>query len=138
MIGFISTSVTYSVLITLKYRQYSAIAHLHTFQFTVAHALGFCVPTSRLGATDLKTETITISLDYALQILHINEVFKTHSKSSQADLLYSAVLLVPIRSASLRLSLYSLHTEHAENTASVVVEACLPRRCLATVAARTP
>jgi hypothetical protein len=26
-----------------KYRQYSAIAILHTFQFTVPHALGFCL-----------------------------------------------------------------------------------------------
>jgi hypothetical protein len=41
---------------TLKY---SAIADFHTFQFTVAHALGFPVFTSRLLATDLNTETIT-------------------------------------------------------------------------------
>jgi hypothetical protein len=37
MIGSISTSVT----IDLNYKQYSDIADLHTFQFTVAHALGF-------------------------------------------------------------------------------------------------
>jgi hypothetical protein len=42
------------LLITLKY---SAIADLHTFQFTVAQALGFSVFTSRLLATDLSTET---------------------------------------------------------------------------------
>jgi hypothetical protein len=59
MIGFLSTLVTLSLLITLKYRQYSAIADLHTFQFTTAHALGFSVSTSRLLATDLNTETIT-------------------------------------------------------------------------------
>jgi hypothetical protein len=41
-------------LITLKY---SAIADLHNFQFTVAHALGFSIFTSRLLATDLNTET---------------------------------------------------------------------------------
>jgi hypothetical protein len=35
------------------YRQYSAIAVLHTFQFTVAHALEFSVFTSRILATDL-------------------------------------------------------------------------------------
>jgi hypothetical protein len=34
------------------YRQYSAIAILHTLQFTVAHALGFSVFTSRILATD--------------------------------------------------------------------------------------
>jgi hypothetical protein len=55
MIGFISTSVT----ISLNYNQYSAIADLHTSQFTVAHALGFSVSTSRLLATDLNTETST-------------------------------------------------------------------------------
>jgi hypothetical protein len=54
MIGFIGTSVT----VSLNYNQYSAIADLHTFQFTVAHAVGFSVSTSRLLATDLNTETI--------------------------------------------------------------------------------
>jgi hypothetical protein len=38
---------------TQNYRQYSAIAILHTFQFTVAHALGFSAFTSRILATDL-------------------------------------------------------------------------------------
>jgi hypothetical protein len=55
MIGFISTSVT----ISLNYNQYSAIADLHTFQFIVAHTLGFSVSTCRLLATDLNTEIIT-------------------------------------------------------------------------------
>jgi ABC-type uncharacterized transport system permease subunit len=55
MIGFISTSVASS----LNHIQYSAIAALHTFQFTVAHALEFLVSTSRLLATDLNTENIT-------------------------------------------------------------------------------
>jgi hypothetical protein len=35
------------------------MADLHTFQFTVAHALGLFVFTSRLLATDLNTETST-------------------------------------------------------------------------------
>jgi hypothetical protein len=38
---------------TRDYRQHGAIAILHTFQFTVAHALGFSVFTSRVLATDL-------------------------------------------------------------------------------------
>jgi hypothetical protein len=59
MIGFISSWVTHSVIITLTYRSYSSITVLHTFQFTVVHALGFSLPTSRLLATDLNTETIT-------------------------------------------------------------------------------
>jgi hypothetical protein len=38
---------------TRDYIQYRAIAILHTFRFTVAHALGFSVFTSRILATDL-------------------------------------------------------------------------------------
>jgi hypothetical protein len=55
MIGFISILITAS----LNYSQYSDIADLHTSQFTVAHALGFSVFTSRLLVTDLNTETST-------------------------------------------------------------------------------
>jgi hypothetical protein len=50
---------THSLLITLKYMQYSAIADVHTFKFTAAHELGFSVSTSRLLATDLNTEFVT-------------------------------------------------------------------------------
>jgi hypothetical protein len=57
MIVFISTSVP----ISLNYNWYSAIADLHTLQFTVAHALGFSFSTSRLLATDLKAETSTLN-----------------------------------------------------------------------------
>jgi hypothetical protein len=53
MIGLTGTWAT----ISLDYNEYSVIADLHTFHFTVAHALGFSVSTSRLLATDLKTET---------------------------------------------------------------------------------
>jgi hypothetical protein len=63
MTGFISILVTIS-LIYIYYRKYSDIAHLYTFQFTAAHALGFPVFTSRLLITVFNTETITISLDY--------------------------------------------------------------------------
>jgi hypothetical protein len=55
MIGVISTSAT----ISFNYNWYNAIADLHTFPFTVAHTLGFCVYTSRFLETDLNTETIT-------------------------------------------------------------------------------
>jgi hypothetical protein len=54
------------LLITLKY---SAIADLHTFQFTVAHALGFSIFTDRLLATDLNTET---------SISNLSEVFLSY------------------------------------------------------------
>jgi hypothetical protein len=45
--------------IYFNYNQYSAISDLHNLQFIVAHAVGFCVFTSRLLATDLKTENST-------------------------------------------------------------------------------
>jgi hypothetical protein len=51
-------SVT-SVTISPNYNQYSAIADLQTFHFTVVHALGFSVSTSRILATYLNTGTIT-------------------------------------------------------------------------------
>jgi hypothetical protein len=53
-------------------RQHSAIAHLHSFQFTVAHALGFSIFTSRLLATYLNTGVIQVSRNHTLQILHKN------------------------------------------------------------------
>jgi 3-deoxy-D-arabino-heptulosonate 7-phosphate (DAHP) synthase class II len=50
MIGFIALT-TFKQLENTDH--YSAIAILHTLQFTFAHALGFSVFTSRLLATDL-------------------------------------------------------------------------------------
>jgi hypothetical protein len=50
MIGFINTLYIHA---TRDYRQYSSIANLHIFQFTVAQALSFSVFTSRILATDL-------------------------------------------------------------------------------------
>jgi hypothetical protein len=50
MIGFIAPYTS----TTRDYRQYSAIADLHTSQFTVVHVLGFSVFTSRILATDLQ------------------------------------------------------------------------------------
>jgi hypothetical protein len=45
--------------VSLNYKPHSAITDLHTFQFTVAHALGFSVSTSRILETDFNTDTIT-------------------------------------------------------------------------------
>jgi hypothetical protein len=53
MIGFIGISVTTSLNHT-ELQRYRYSTH---FLFTAAHALGFSVSTSRLLATDLKTET---------------------------------------------------------------------------------
>jgi hypothetical protein len=59
MIGFINSLVTHSFNYTQIHWQYSAIADIHVFQFTIAHALGFSVSISRLLATDLHTKTVT-------------------------------------------------------------------------------
>jgi hypothetical protein len=95
------------VLITLKYRQYSTITNVHIFQFTIAHTLGFPAFTIHVLATDLNTETVEVSLEYIPPIsLHYSthKAFKSHIKSSQAGLLHSSVLLVPICSSSLQLN----------------------------------
>jgi hypothetical protein len=55
MIGFIGTSVT----ISLNYNSYNAVADLLNLQFTVPHALGFSISTSRCWVPDLNTGTIT-------------------------------------------------------------------------------
>jgi hypothetical protein len=47
---------------------------------------------------------MTVSLDHTHPVLHLNTVFRSHFNSSQADFLYSSVLLVPIRSAGVRLN----------------------------------
>jgi hypothetical protein len=55
MIGFIDTLYFQ----TRDYRQYIAIADVHTLQFTVTRALGFSVFTSRILATDLQQSVIS-------------------------------------------------------------------------------
>jgi hypothetical protein len=60
------TCCTLYIHTTRGYRQHSTIADLHTLLFTVTHALGFSVFTSRILATDLSQS-------------HCN--FKSHMKS---------------------------------------------------------
>jgi hypothetical protein len=67
------------------YRQYSAIATLHTFQFTDAHVLGLSVFTSRILATGLSQS-------------HCN--LKSHAKSSS----YSLIPFLPFLLSHLRLT----------------------------------
>jgi hypothetical protein len=71
MILFISSWVTHLLLITFRYRPYSAVSDLHHLQTTVTHALGFSVSTSHFPAADLNTGIITVSLSHTLQIFHI-------------------------------------------------------------------
>jgi hypothetical protein len=53
VIGFINN------LHVITTNNYSTITDFHTFQSTVAYALGFSLSTSRRLATDLNTEIIT-------------------------------------------------------------------------------
>jgi hypothetical protein len=121
------------------YRQYSAIAILHTSQFTVTHALGFSVFTSRILATDLSQS-------------HCN--FKSHMKSSCHSLIpFLPFLQLPIpktRLDSTQLDSTTLDycstlrrvfrlcpfiipsTDHTENTDFIVKEGGLLVRCLIT------
>jgi hypothetical protein len=56
-IGFITTSVTLALLVTVTSKQYSSIVDLHCLQFAVANALGFPLfSTSRLRATAFNTQ----------------------------------------------------------------------------------
>jgi hypothetical protein len=116
MIGFIGTSVT----ISLNYKPYSAIADLHTFQFTVIHALGFSVSTNRLLATDLNTGIITsnhyeVFLSFLLQSpWNADPIFQS---------LYCMVLICTeisprLTVSHLRLSLYrrGTDTHHRKHT----------------------
>jgi hypothetical protein len=57
-----SQLVTQSLVITPRYSLYSAVSRLHQLQFTVAHALGFSRSTSRLPATDLDRQTVSLTL----------------------------------------------------------------------------
>jgi hypothetical protein len=59
--------------ILLNTLKYSAIADLHTFQFTFAHALGFPVFISRLLATDLNAK-ISTSNYYEINIENSNYI----------------------------------------------------------------
>jgi hypothetical protein len=83
---------------------YSAIADSCTFQFTVAHALGLSVFTSRLLATDLNTE-ISTSNYY--------EVFLPFLVQSPWNL---GTQLKTLSLAASGLELHSRGTDNAENT----------------------
>jgi hypothetical protein len=77
-IGYLDSLTPY----THNYRQHSAIVDIHTLQFTVTHALGFSVFTSRILATDLKQS-------------HCH--FKTHEVFiSQSNSFLAIILQLPI------------------------------------------
>jgi hypothetical protein len=54
--------------ITFSYNQYSAIADLHTFQFTVAHALGFSSPLDVFWQR-LSTQELSLQYEFILSFV---------------------------------------------------------------------
>jgi hypothetical protein len=93
MFGFIAL-----IHSTRNYKKYSAIAVLHTLQFTVTHALGFSVFTSRILATDLSTVIIKVSLNYILQIPHVTSYLHRLTLKSQLNSLPSPLSHLPLQS----------------------------------------
>jgi hypothetical protein len=91
MVGFI-VSYTFTQFGTTG--KYSAIAILHTFQFTVAHALGFSFFTSRILETDLSQ-------------CHYH--FKSHVKSS----CHSLIPFLPFLLRHLRLPIPKTRLEYS-------------------------
>jgi hypothetical protein len=64
---------------------------------------------------DLNTETSKVSLDHTFPLslqYSTDRAFKSHVKSSHADLFHSSMLLVPVRSASLRLNFLRQSQSH--------------------------
>jgi hypothetical protein len=115
MIGLLGT--LYTVRGTTV--SYSAIAvPAHTLQFTVTHALGFSVITSRILATDLSQS-------------HCN--FKSHMRAyvPAGWSLETRLSSVPLLTAS-DLFFVTLYGPRRKHSLSVVEKACLQRRCIAT------
>jgi hypothetical protein len=122
MIGFIDT-YTFTQFGTTG--NCSAIAILHTFQFTVAHTLGFSVFTSRIPATDISQSHcpfnthMTSSWHSLIPLLPFSAASNSED-STQFSSDYSSVLLQLLNSqfqfpnsislATNRLSLHSLVT----------------------------
>jgi hypothetical protein len=92
--GFINrlqvvTTITYNTVLDLHNLHYNLLS-LFPLVFTI-----------RFLATDLNTGILQVWLHHTLPIslyYSTHKVFKSHVKSSQTDLLFPSVLLVPIRS----------------------------------------
>jgi hypothetical protein len=130
---------------------YSAITVLHNLQFTVLHALGFSVFSSRILATDLSQSQCNFKshlmssfhslipllplfcsclfrrldcIQFLCYKAYIPAGWPPETRLSTLN--YCSLLLGPVLCP-----IYNpLGTDHTENTASIVKEACLLVRCL--------
>jgi hypothetical protein len=138
MIGFIDTLYT-----PLNYRQYSAIADLHALHFTVTHALGFSVFTSRILTTDLYQSHCHFK-SHMEPSFHSLIPFSPLFCNCQFRRLNSIPLLpssYPGRLASRNstqfftiefFSITTLHRSRRKRSLSIVGKSCLQCRCIAT------
>jgi hypothetical protein len=136
MIGCIDT--LYTPLGTTD--NYSAIADLHTLQFTVTHALKFSVFTSHILATDIiivslsvqTTHEVFFSQPYSLLAIS----FQSPSTADSLNISPAAPELIPAggvsRNSTEFLSITTLQGPRRKHNLSIVEKACLQRRCIAT------
>jgi hypothetical protein len=148
MIGFIA----HYTFTTRDYRQYSAIAILHTFQFTVTHPVGISVITSRILATYI-TVSLSLQITRGVFFAQSSSLFaiilqlpipKTRLSSiplfpssclgrlaSRSSALHFSLLLASVSSRLLIASFYNPSTRTTQKAASLIEEACLLVCCLA-------
>jgi hypothetical protein len=132
MTGFINTLYIHT---TRDYRQYSDIAYLHTFQFTAAHALGFSIITSRIlrGVFSSQSDPfLAIILQLPIPKTGLTSIPLLLTGWPPEVRLFTLCHYCSICGRVFCVLLLHLGTDPTENTAYVVNEACLPRRCLAT------
>jgi hypothetical protein len=119
---------------TREYRQYSAIAGLHNFQFTVTHALVSSVITSRILARIY--HGLTVTSNHTWSLLFTAEFpschFSATAGSRRLDSPLSTTVLYSVASSQRQSHIATDgQTDHAENTTSILKEACLLIRYLA-------
>jgi hypothetical protein len=108
---------------TRNYRQYSAIADLHTLQFTVTHALGFSVFSQARILEGWHLETLLYSTSILfLQVWELLLITTLHGPRRKHSLSVVEKAYLLIRCLTLEVLLLLL-------TASAGT--CLPSRCLA-------
>jgi hypothetical protein len=145
MTGFIDT--LYTVLGTTGTTALSRFPH--TLQFTVTHALGFSVSTSRILATDLSQShcyikshmksflhplILFLSLFCNCQFRRLNSI---QFFCSKAHVLAGWSLETWLNSFSTVLFfITTLHGPRRKHSLSIVVEACLQLRCIETEVSR--
>jgi hypothetical protein len=130
MIGFIDT--LYTVLD--DYRQYSAVAILHTFQFTVAHALGFPAFCNRILATDLSQshwQFISHMKSSFHSLIHFLPFLLNHLPTVISGTLPNSRLQLTVKLDYFSMALYNPLARTPRKTACIIKDTCLLVRYIA-------